>query len=176
LSHGVQRVATTQKHIYARAPASTAAIFCFDEDGEPVDFCVPDYVPTDTCQLVREEKTTPGGAHVALYPGWITYATPDLGLLDPTIFDPLACWDACVYANPLTAIIQVVTTQGLVPGCYCGESLDTISSVDDLIQYDGYPAGFFEFATTVFSCDAGSSGRKLETITRSGRSSWLKKQ
>ena len=129
-------------------------------------------VPTDTCQSVREEATTPAGAHVALYPGWVTNDAPSLGLVDPTL-DPLACWDACVAANPLTTIVQVVTLDSFISGCFCGEFIDIILPIEITFGPDSD-------STTIVSCDAtglpSGGARKLETINRSGRTNWWKKQ
>ena len=139
-------------------------------------------VPTDTCQSVREEATTPAGAHVALYPGWVTQSEPSPGFLAVPSPDPLACWDACVDANPLATIVQVVTLDGNFIGCYCGEFIDTILPIAIFVTDTE--------STTVVSCDAtgpiapppglpgppSGGARKLETINRSGRTNWWEKQ
>ena len=96
----------------------------------------------DACQSAREEATTPNGADVALYPQWVPVgeaAGPSLeagiGLpLGVQLDDPLACWDACVAANPNmeVPVVQVValtdTPDDVAKGCFCGDS--NISMVD----------------------------------------------
>ena len=82
--------------------------------------------PTDACQSVREEATTPRGTDVAVYDQWIIWPRPTIngrpalaGRPRPNV-DPLFCWELCVEAYPTTEIKQALVVEN--NSCNCGDS------------------------------------------------------